>query len=160
MMPLESSSSTYWLLKSEPSTWSWHDQRKAQTTSWDGVRNYQASHNLKAMKRGDLAFFYHSGRISSHSPDDSSSRSLQGPEKSIVGIVKVSREYYPDPSDSSGRFGMVDVTYVDSLPSPISLRQIKEDPLLHNLALVRQSRLSVMPISHSQWDYLLTLGGL
>ncbi|HEY5598398.1 MAG TPA: EVE domain-containing protein, partial [Kiloniellales bacterium] len=92
---------TYWLMKSEPGTWSWDDQVRARTTTWDGVRNHQAANNMKAMKRGDLAFFYHSGE-----------------EKSIVGIVEVIGEYRPDPSDASGRFGMVEVAAVKPMQRP------------------------------------------
>lgn len=127
----------YWLVKSEPETWSWDQQKAAKVTHWDGVRNYQASNNLKAMKKGDLAFFYHSG-------DD----------KKIVGIVKVIKEYYPDPSDPSGRFGMVDVEWVEDLPEGLSLSAIKATPALDHLALVRQSRLSVMPIDEEAWQLI------
>lgn len=134
---------TYWLVKSEPSSWSWTDQVKSGKTSWDGVRNYQAANNMKAMKVGDLAFFYHSGE-----------------ERQIVGIVEVSKTYYPDPSDPTGRFGMVDMKTVKALPKPVSLATIKEHPELQELALVRQSRLSVMPIDEKSWSILCTLGGL
>jgi predicted RNA-binding protein with PUA-like domain len=127
----------YWLVKSEPETWSWTQQKKAQTTHWDGVRNYQASNNLKEMSKGDLAYFYHSG-------DD----------KKIVGIVKVVKEYYPDPSDENGRFGMVDVEYVEDLPNGMSLADMKEKPELSHLALIRQSRLSVMPIDETAWQII------
>lgn len=133
----------YWLIKTEPSTWSWADQTSKRVTSWDGVRNYQASNNLKAMKKGDLCFFYHSVK-----------------ERQIVGIVEVSQEYYPDPSDPSGRFGMVDVTYSRSFITPVSLALIKADPQLNHLALVKQSRLSVMPIEPSAWEIICTLGGI
>lgn len=131
---------SYWLLKSEPSTWSWRDQVEKKVTSWDGVRNYQASNNLKAMKVGDLCYFYHS--VS---------------ERQIVGIVKVIKEYYPDPSDPSGRFGMVDVEFVMSLKKPVTLETIKKDPRLNHLALVKQSRLSVMPIDVSAWGLIKKL---
>jgi predicted RNA-binding protein with PUA-like domain len=133
----------YWLVKSEPGHWSWDDQVKSGTTHWDGVRNYQAANNLKAMRPGDLAFFYHSVN-----------------EKRIVGIVEVVRTYYPDPSDASGRFGMVDLKAVRPLPTPISLEQIKTDPRLNHLALIRQSRLSVMPIDDAAWGLISTLGGI
>jgi predicted RNA-binding protein with PUA-like domain len=133
----------YWLIKSEPSTWSWDDQVKKQTTHWDGVRNFQAANNLKAMKIGDLCFFYHSVK-----------------ERAIVGIVEVIKTYYPDPSDSSGRFGMVDVKAVKSLPQPVSLDQIKHHPKLQHLALVRQSRLSVMPIDSDSWNLINHMGGI
>ena len=131
----------YWLIKSEPHTWSWADQVEQTVTHWDGVRNYQASNNLKAMKIGDLALFYHSGE-----------------ERRIMGIVEVTRPYYPDPTDPAGRFGMVDVKLVKPLPRPIELKEVKEDPRLQHLALVRQSRLSVMPIDEAAWKILLQMG--
>jgi predicted RNA-binding protein with PUA-like domain len=131
----------YWLMKSEPGTWSWDDQVKAGTAEWDGVRNYQASNNLKAMRVGDRAFFYHSVN-----------------EKRIVGIVEVAREYYPDPSDPSGRFGMVDVTAVRPFVKPVTLQQIKADPRLQDLPLIRQSRLSVMPIDEESWRVICEMG--
>lgn len=130
----------YWLIKTEPHTWSWKDQANKGITSWDGVRNYQASNNLKAMKVGDLAFFYHSGD-----------------ERQIMGIVEVIKPYYPDPSDPKGRFGMVDVKTMRSLPYPIALKDIKEDSRLQHLALVRQSRLSVMPIDEESWNTLIQM---
>lgn len=133
----------YWLVKSEPGAWSWQQQVEAGTTHWDGVRNRQASNNLKAMQIGDQAFFYHSGE-----------------ERRIVGIVEVVRPYYPDASDPSGHFGMVDVRAVAALPVPIALSSVKEDPRLQHLALVRQSRLSVMPIDAEAWQYLASMGGI
>ena len=129
----------YWLFKTEPSAWSWHDQDHHKVTSWDGVRNYQAANNMKAMKKGDLGFFYHSVK-----------------EKRIVGIVRVIKEYYPDPSDETGRFGMVDVEAVESLKNPVTLQQIKEDERLNHLSLVKQSRLSVMPIDPQAWELIYT----
>ncbi len=128
----------YWLIKTEPSTWSWNDQKKHKVTSWDGVRNYQASNNLRAMKIGDQCFFYHS--VS---------------DKKIVGIVEVTKTYYPDPTDETGRFGMVDVSYVKELVKPVSLQTIKSDSRLSHLALVHQSRLSVMPIPLDAWKIIL-----
>ncbi len=133
----------YWLLKSEPGAWSWNDQIKAKTSNWDGVRNYQAANNLKAMRRGDCCFFYHSVD-----------------EKRIVGVVEVVGEYRPDPSDDTGRFGMVVVKAVTALTKPIGLSEIKSDPALNHLALVRQSRLSVMPIDSKAWRRLCHLGGI
>jgi predicted RNA-binding protein with PUA-like domain len=127
----------YWLIKSEPDVWSWADQVKNEVTSWDGVRNYQARNNLRVMKVGDLALFYHSGN-----------------ERRIMGIVTVIKPYYPDPSDPSGRFGMVDVKVLESLPHPVSLAHIKSDPRLQNIGLVKQSRLSVMPIDGASWEIL------
>jgi predicted RNA-binding protein with PUA-like domain len=131
----------HWLIKTEPSTWSWNDQVTKKTTSWDGVRNYQASNNLKAMKVGDLCFLYHS--VS---------------DRQIVGIVEVIRTYHPDPSDKTGRFGMVDVKAVRPLKKPVSLEDIKQEKRLAHLALVRQSRLSVMPIDKPAWDLILQMG--
>ena len=131
----------YWLVKSEPGTWSWDDQVRDGTAEWDGVRNYQAANNLKAMKIGDRAFFYHSVN-----------------EKQIVGIVEVVKEYYPDPGDESGRFGMVDFKAVKPVAKPVSLAQIKAEPRLEGIALVRQSRLSVMPIEDAHWRLICDLG--
>ena len=131
----------YWLIKSEPGSWSWDDQVRDGTAEWDGVRNYQASNNLKAMKVGDLAFFYHSVN-----------------EKQIVGIVKVVKTYYPDPTDASGRFGMVDVQAVRPMAQPVTLAAIKQEPKLANLALVRQSRLSVVPIGKAEWQLICKMG--
>ena len=133
----------YWLIKTEPSTWSWQDQVAQKTTFWNGVRNYQASNNLKAMKIGDLCFFYHS--VS---------------DRQIIGIVEVTRLYYPDPSDEAGRFGMVDVTAVKPFKKPVSLEEIKAEPRLAHLSLVRQSRLSVMSIDNDAWHLILAMGGL
>jgi predicted RNA-binding protein with PUA-like domain len=133
----------YWLIKSEPSTWSWQDQVTKQITSWDGVRNYQASNNMKAMKLGDLCFFYHSVA-----------------ERQIVGIVEVIKLYHPDPTDPTGRFGMVDVKAVKAFPIPVTLDQIKADMNLNHLALVKQSRLSVMPIDDVSWHRICQIGGL
>ena len=131
----------YWLVKSEPGTWSWDDQVRDGTAEWDGVRNYQAANNLKAMKIGDRAFFYHSVN-----------------EKQVVGIVEVVREYYPDPSDESGRFGMVDFKAVKAIARPVTLAEIKAEPRLEGIALVRQSRLSVMPIEDDHWQLICDLG--
>jgi predicted RNA-binding protein with PUA-like domain len=133
----------YWLLKSEPFKYSWDRLVADGRTHWDGVRNYQASNNLKAMKEGDRAFFYHSN---------------EGLE--IVGIVEIVQEYYPDPSDESGRFGMVDVRPVAPVPRPVTLQQIKAAPRLADLALVRQSRLSVVPVSAAEWQLLCTMAGM
>ena len=130
----------YWLMKSEPGTWSWDDQVAAGTDHWDGVRNYQASNNLKAMELGDRAFFYHSVN-----------------EKRIVGIVEVAREYYPDPTDASGRFGMVDVKAIRAVERPVTLAEIKAEPRLAELPLLKQSRLSVMPIPDDAWRLICTM---
>lgn len=135
----------HWLFKSEPGAWSWADQVKcgARGAEWDGVRNHQAANNMKAMKRGDTGFFYHSVN-----------------EKRIVGVVEVVREYYPDPTDPTGRFGMVDVRAVADAPKPVALADIKADPRLEGLALVRQSRLSVVPVSDRHWGILCAMAGL
>ena len=131
----------YWLMKSEPGAWSWEDQVKDGTAEWDGVRNHQASNNMKAMKKGDKAFFYHSVN-----------------EKRIVGIVTISKEYYPDPTDKLGRFGMVDVKALRPFKKPVTLADVKGEPRLENLALVRQSRLSIMPISDDEWQLICAMG--
>ena len=127
-------------MKSEPSTWSWQKQLDCGENGegWDGVRNYQASNNMKAMAIGDLAFFYHSVN-----------------EKQIVGIVEVCTLYHPDPTDASGRFGMVTVKAVKSLYIPVTLADIKADERLKDMALIRQSRLSVTPVSSAHWDIIL-----
>ena len=130
----------YWLLKSEPDAWSWDNQVKEGASMWDGVRNYQARNNLKEMKKNDLCFFYHSVT-----------------EKSIVGIVKVVKEYYPDPTDKTGRFVVVDVKATKKLKNPVSLDQIKENNKLKNIALVKQSRLSVMPLKKTEWDVIIKM---
>ena len=133
----------YWLMKSDPETWSWEDQVKAGTAEWDGVRNYQAANNMKAMRRGDRAFFYHSGG-----------------DKRIMGVVEIVREYYPDPTDKSGRFGMVDVKAAGAAKTPVTLAAIKADGSLAHLALVRQSRLSVMPVDAKSWARICRMAGL
>jgi len=135
----------YWLIKSEPGSWSWEDQLNAGVagTYWDGVRNYQASNNMKAMENGDQCFFYHSVK-----------------EKSVVGIVEVIKEYYPDHTDPKGRFGMVDVRAVKTVPKPVTLGAIKEEEKLADLALIRQSRLSVVPVDKASWDHICKMGGL
>ena len=130
----------YWLLKSEPSTWSWDDQVKAGVEMWDGVRNYQARNNLMSMKKKDLCFFYHS--VS---------------EKLIIGIVEVIKEHYPDPTDKTGRFVVVDVKAKKKLKREVSLEEIKNTPKLSDIALIKQSRLSVMPLSKNEWDLILKM---
>lgn len=130
----------YWLFKSEPGAWSWDDQVRDGAAEWDGVRNYQAANNMKAMKLGDLGFFYHSVN-----------------EKRIVGIVEVVKEYYPDPSDAKGRFGMVDVKAVKPVQRPVTLAEIKGEPRLETLALVRQSRLSVVPVNDEEWQIICAM---
>jgi predicted RNA-binding protein with PUA-like domain len=133
----------HWLVKSEPGAWSWQQQLESGTTHWDGVRNRQAVNNLKSMRVGDRALFYHSGEA-----------------REIVGIVEVVREYYPDPSDESGRFCMVDVRALRAFDNPVTLAVIKADPRLQHLALVRQPRLSVMPVDGDAWAILCAMGGV
>lgn len=130
----------YWLLKSEPDAWSWDNQVKEGASMWDGVRNYQARNNLKEMKKNDLCFFYHSVT-----------------ERSIVGVVKVVKEYYPDPTDKTGRFVVVDVKATKKLKNPVSLDQIKENSKLKDIALVKQSRLSVMPLKKTEWEIIIKM---
>ena len=130
----------YWLLKSEPDAWSWDNQVKEGASMWDGVRNYQARNNLKEMKKNDLCFFYHSVT-----------------ERSIVGIVKVVKEYYPDPTDKTERFVVVDVKATKKLKNPVSLDQIKENNKLKDIALVKQSRLSVMPLKKTEWNIIIKM---
>ena len=130
----------YCLLKSETDAWSWDNQVKEGASMWDGVRNYQARNNLKEMKKNDLCFFYHSVT-----------------ERSIVGIVKVVKEYYPDPTDKTGRFVVVDVKATKKLKNPVSLDQIKENNKLQDIALVKQSRLSVMPLRKTEWDIIIKM---
>ena len=133
----------YWLLKSEPDAWSWDNQVKEGASMWDGVRNYQARNNLKEMKKNDLCFFYHSVT-----------------EKSVVGIVKVVKEHYPDPTDKTGLFVVVDVKAIKKLKNPVSLAQIKENKKLKNIALIKQSRLSVMPIKNIEWKEIIKLSSI
>ena len=133
-------SKNYWLLKSEPNTWSWDDQVKSKIDMWDGVRNYQARNNLMKMKKKDLCFFYHS--IS---------------EKSIVGIVEVIKEHYPDPTDKKNKFVVVDVKAIKKLKHPVSLEEIKNNKKLKNIALIKQSRLSVMPVTKTEWNEILKI---
>ncbi|MDB3982500.1 EVE domain-containing protein, partial [Candidatus Pelagibacter sp.] len=129
----------YWLMKSEPDVWSIDQQKKTGTKGapWDGVRNYQAAKNLKNMKKGDLCFFYHSNI-----------------GKEIVGIVEVIKEFYLDKTDQSGRFVAVTVKFKNKLLKPVTLEEIKKDKQLSNLALIKQSRLSVMPIDYKSWKII------
>jgi predicted RNA-binding protein with PUA-like domain len=132
-----------WLVKSEPNAYSWDDLVKEKRTAWTGVRNAQAANNLKAMKPGDRVLFYHSG---------------VGLE--IVGLAEVAKAYYPDPSDKSGRYGAVDIKPVMPLKTPVTLARIKAEPKLAGLGLVRQSRLSVMPVAPAEWKLLCKMGGI
>tara|TARA_Y100001970_G_C14241279_1_gene865041 strand:+ start:645 stop:1052 length:408 start_codon:yes stop_codon:yes gene_type:complete len=131
----------YWLIKSEPSTWSWDEQKKKKTTMWDGVRNYQARNFMKKMKVNDLSFFYHSVL-----------------EKQIMGVVKIIKEYYSDPTDSTNKFVAVDVQYYKEFSNPVTLETIKSNKILSKLLLVKQSRLSVMPIDSKSWKLICKIG--
>ena len=135
----------YWLLKSEPDVWSLDQQIKAgnKGTDWDGVRNYQAANNLKKMKKGDLCFFYHSNI-----------------GKKIVGIVEVTKTAFTDPTDKEKRFVAVKVKYKSKLKIPVSLENIKKNKGLKDLALIKQSRLSVMPIDTKCWKIILKMGSI
>jgi predicted RNA-binding protein with PUA-like domain len=133
----------YWLLKSEPSAYSWDRLVKDGRTEWSGVRNFQAAANLKAMAVGDRAFFYHSNE-----------------GKEIVGIAEIAREAYPDPSDKDGRFVMVDVKPVAPVKTPVTLAAIKAEKTLQDLLLVRQSRLSVVPVSAAEWRQICKMAGV
>ena len=129
----------YWLFKSEPSNWSWTDQlnKGDDGEGWDGVRNYQASNNMKKMKKDDLGFFYHSVT-----------------EKRIVGIIKVIKEYHPDPTDISNKFGMVTVKAVKTLKKSVSLSDIKQNNSLSDFIMLKQNRLSVLPVTSIQWKII------
>ena len=133
----------YWLMKSEPNVWSIDQQKKAGSKGapWDGVRNYQAAKNLKNMKKGDQCFFYHSNI-----------------GKEIVGIVEVITEHYLDKTDQSGRFVAVTVRFIKKLNRPIKLEEIKKNKQLSHLSLIKQSRLSVMPIDSKSWKILNNIG--
>ena len=135
----------HWLYKSEPSSWSWSDQVAAGDagTAWTGVRNHLAKKHLQAMKAGDRGFFYHSNA-----------------GKAVVGIVEVVREYYPDHTDPSGRFGMVDLKAVEPLREPVTLDAIKSQPELADMALIKNSRLSVQPVTAEEWRVVRMMGGL
>ena len=132
----------HWLVKSEPDAFSWDQQVQNGTEPWTGVRNALASNNLKAMKQGDRAFFYHSNI-----------------GKQIVGMVEVAREAYPDPTDETGRWVCVDMKALGPMPKPVTLAAIKADPEFADLALVRMSRLSVSPVSEAHWAKLCRMGG-
>ncbi len=132
----------HWLIKSEPSVYSWDQFVKDKKTSWTGVRNAQAAINLRAMKSGDLCFFYHSNE-----------------GKEIVGIAKVVKTSYPDPTDAAGKAVTVDVAPVEPLKKPVTLADIKADPKFKELGLVRQSRLSVSPVGDDHWKLILKMAG-
>lgn len=128
----------YWLVKTEPGTYSWDDLARDKKTTWDGVRNFQARNNLKAMKKGDIAFVYHSGE-----------------EKAIVGLAEISKEGFPDPKDNA--WIAVEISHKKKLKNPVTLAQIKADIRLTNMALVRSSRLSVQPVKKEEFDCALEL---
>jgi predicted RNA-binding protein with PUA-like domain len=132
----------YWLVKSEPSSYAWERLVKEGRAHWDGVRNHQAAANLKAMKLGDRAFFYHSNE-----------------GLAVVGIAEITKTAYPDPSDKTGKFVMVDLKPVTALKQPVTLAEIKAEPKLKDIALIRQSRLSVMPIEAAAWKLICKMGG-
>ena len=133
----------YWLMKSEPSAYSWQQLNKDGKTGWTGVRNFQASANMKKMQKGDRAFFYHSN---------------EGLE--IVGIMEVAKEYHPDPTDKTGKFGMVEVKPVAPVPTPVSMKEIKATPSLKDMVLVKNSRLSVQPVTAAEWKQVCKMGGV
>lgn len=128
----------YWLIKTEPGTYSWEDLEKDGQTFWDGVRNYQARNNLKAMKAGDLCLFYHSVK-----------------ERLVIGIAQVTKEAYQDPTTEDDRWVVVDVKMYEKLKNPVSLDQVKADERLTNMVLVRNSRLSVQPVKKEEFDIIL-----
>lgn len=132
----------YWLVKQEPEAYSWQTFLQDKQTAWTGVRNFQARNNLRAMAKGDLVFFYHS--VS---------------EKQIVGLARVEKEHYPDPTAKEGDWAAVDLVPVKSLKNPVTLEQLKADKLLKDMPLVRQSRLSVTPVSEEQFERILRFAG-
>jgi predicted RNA-binding protein with PUA-like domain len=134
----------YWLLKTEPDTFSWDHQRArgSKDEPWTGVRNFTARRHMKEMKKGDCAFFYHTGA-----------------EKQVVGIVEVIRESYPDPTDKEGKFLAVDVKATEPLPKPVTLAAIKAEARLKEMALVKYSRLSVQPVTAEEWKIVCHMGG-
>jgi predicted RNA-binding protein with PUA-like domain len=132
----------YWLMKSEPSAYSWEQLNKDGKTNWSGVRNFQAAANLKAMKKGDHVFFYHSNE-----------------GLAVVGICEVVKEAYPDPSDKTGKFVQVDVKPVSPFKQPVTMAEIKATPGLSDMVLVKNSRLSVQPVTATQWKAVCKMGG-
>ncbi|MBK1634855.1 EVE domain-containing protein [Rhodovulum adriaticum] len=135
----------YWLFKSEPNTWGWDDQaaKGAAGEEWDGVRNYQARNNMRAMKLGDRGFFYHSLK-----------------EKAIVGIVEVIAEAHPDSTTDDPRWECVDIKAVEPMPNPVTLDMCKAEPRLADMVLVNNSRLSVQPVTDEEWRIVCEMGGL
>ncbi len=134
----------YWLFKSEPGTWSWEDQMAHDgPAEWDGVRNYQARNNMRAMEVGDLGFFYHSVK-----------------EKRIVGIVRVAAPAHPDSTSDDARWECVDVEALCTLPRPVHLQEVKDNPALADMVLVNNSRLSVQPVTEAEWEEVCRMAGL
>ena len=133
----------YWLLKSEPNAYSWQQMAKDKKTGWTGVRNHQAAANLRTMQPGDECFFYHSNE-----------------GKEIVGVVKVTKPYHPDPTDETHKFGMVEVSAVKPLAKTVTLADIKIHPKLKEMVFARQSRLSVSPVTPEEWKIIVKLGGI
>ena len=133
----------YWLVKSEPDTWSWDDHVKKGVQGWEGVRNFQAAANMKKMQKGDRAFFYHTGG-----------------EKAVVGVSEVVKEAYPDPTDKEGAFVCVDLKAVEPLKTPVTLAAIKADKKFADMVLVKAARLSVQPVTAAEWSAIRKMGGL
>ena len=132
---------SYWLVKSEPGKYSWQQLLRESRTCWDGVRNYQARNNLRAMKKGDTVLFYHSN---------------EGLE--VVGVAQVVKEAYPDPTTDDPRWVAVDIEPVETLAAPVSLRDMKRDKRLQNLALIKQSQLSVVPLTKEEFEVIVAKG--
>ena len=130
----------YWLIKSDPETFGWNDLEKIGTSMWDGVRNFQARNNLRIMKKGDTVFFYHSGK-----------------DTGIVGLVEVVKEYYPDPTATEGDWTVVDIKKIKKLNRFISLEEIKQSAPLKNMALVKNTRLSVQPVTKEEYTFIMEL---
>jgi len=133
----------HWLVKSEPAKYPWEQMVKDKRTHWDGVHNFQAANNMKAMKQGERAFFYHSNE-----------------GKEIVGVVEIVRAFYPNPDEPSPHFGLVDVAPVTAVKTPVTLAEMKTTPELKNMALIRQSRLSVCPVTDAEWSAICKMAGI
>jgi predicted RNA-binding protein with PUA-like domain len=133
----------YWLVKSEPGTWSWDEHVKKGADAWTGVRNHQAKAHLKAMKKGERAFYYHSGE-----------------GKEIVGVSEIVKEAYPDPTDKTGAFVCVDLKAVEAVQTPVTLAAAKAEPKLAEMVLVKNSRLSVQPVTAEEWKHICKMAGL
>jgi predicted RNA-binding protein with PUA-like domain len=133
----------HWLLKSEPAKYSWEQMVKDKRTHWDGVHNFQAALNMRAMKEGDRAFFYHSNE-----------------GKEIVGVVEIVRAFYPNPDEPSDKFGLIDVAPVMPVKTPVTLTEMKTTAALKDMALIRQSRLSVCPVNDAEWATICKMAGI